>query len=490
MKRTGRIRLVAALGMGMLATAALACNLAAAQDPTETLAPTEAGAETSEPDSPPAEEASAGDEQPAGDEQSAGQAGVADTIYYGGNIITMEDALPAAQAIAIAGDHILAVGSDQEILALRGESTQAIDLQGNTVMPGFIDTHSHRLSQRSKWGFSTVEQAVEEALSQGWTGVHEQALTEDDLNGLIEADAHGELRLRVNAYLAINAFEGELLPDWFRAYQPGQQISPNLRIAGLKIFIDYDSGRQLLFEQDDLNELMRQLQSEGWTISVKAISIQAHELALNAFEYALNGESNETYRHRIEHSIAATGEQVARMARMGVIACIQPSLPSVIAFEPDTYQMREENGAQNSYRWRDYHDAGVLLIASPLNPFPGVEDHFSATHLSPTGLLYRSVTQVGVDDMPPEAWMLEQTLTVDQMLPMLTTQAAFSTFQDESLGSLLPGKLADLVILSGDPLSVAPEPPIRIPQRWSPAAPAASSVQLCARPGHPGELCP
>lgn len=378
-----------------------------------------------------------------------------EVIFHNGIIITMEELHPQAQAIAIAGERILAVGTNDEILALKDSSTQLIDLQGKTVEPGFIDSHTHRLTQRYKWGFSTLQEAVTEALSQGWTGLDELAIDQSQLQEFIALDAQGGLRSRVNVYLMVNTFEGNPLGDWFRAYQPGQQFSPYLRIAGLKIFIDYDSGRKLLFQQDELNELIRQLQSEGWTISVKAISIQSHELALNAYEYALNGESNDLHRHRIEHSIAASDEQVDRMARLGIIVCIQPSLPGVTSFDPDTYMMRDENGADNVWRWSDFLNGGVFMIASPLNPYPDVEEHLSPTHISPMGLLYRSVTKIGVGGQQPPEWMLEKALTVEQILPMLTINGAYATFAEDNKGSLTPGKYADLVILSGNPMTTS-----------------------------------
>ncbi|MDH3651096.1 MAG: amidohydrolase family protein, partial [Saprospiraceae bacterium] len=66
-----------------------------------------------------------------------------DKILYNANIITVEDAQPKAQALAIFGDRILAVGSDEEILRLATSLTRKIDMQGFTITPGFIDAHSH-----------------------------------------------------------------------------------------------------------------------------------------------------------------------------------------------------------------------------------------------------------------------------------------------------------------------------------------------------------
>lgn len=67
----------------------------------------------------------------------------AQTIYLGGDIVTVNDAAPTAQALAIKNGRILALGSEADILKLRDEATRVIDLQGKTLIPGFIDGHGH-----------------------------------------------------------------------------------------------------------------------------------------------------------------------------------------------------------------------------------------------------------------------------------------------------------------------------------------------------------
>ena len=66
-----------------------------------------------------------------------------DLILRNGNIVTMDTALPHVAALAIAGDRIVAVGSDAEIDALAGPATRVIDLAGALVLPGFCDAHIH-----------------------------------------------------------------------------------------------------------------------------------------------------------------------------------------------------------------------------------------------------------------------------------------------------------------------------------------------------------
>lgn len=389
-----------------------------------------------------------------------------DVIYYNANILTMDVRQPVASAIALTGDTIQALGSDAEVLALADSNTQVVDLGVLTITPGFIDSHEHRITARSKWGFSTVDEAAQEALSLGWTGLVELSVDENQLKEMIAADVAGKLRTRVNVYLIVNTFGGDPLGDWYQAYQPNQQFSPYLRIAGLKIFIDFNSGRELFWEQDELNQFVHQRQSEGWQVTMKAISIQSHELALNAYDYALDDESNDNYRYRIEHSVAADDSQVAWMSQMGIIASIQPSFPGVIWNEEDIRNLGEEEDITNMFRWRDYLDDGVFMIASAYNPptwagSSSSDEYFDYSHISAMGLIYRSVTQIGLGGSRPESWMLERALTVEELLPMLTINGAYATFEEDIKGSLTPGKWADLVVISENPLDVGAE---EIPQ--------------------------
>ncbi|MGH9836473.1 MAG: amidohydrolase [Blastocatellia bacterium] len=70
----------------------------------------------------------------------------ADTIYFNGRIVTMWDARPTAEAVAIRGARFLKVGSNAEVLQTAGSETKKIDLGGRTVLPGLIDSHTHPIS--------------------------------------------------------------------------------------------------------------------------------------------------------------------------------------------------------------------------------------------------------------------------------------------------------------------------------------------------------
>ena len=115
--------------------------------PTPLPATPTAGPEPS-PTVPPA----APDETPTGESEPPQSGLRPDVIFHNGSILTIETEQPQAQALAIQGESILAVGSDEDILALAGPQTQGIDLQGRALMPGFVDAHTHILSAPDQYG--------------------------------------------------------------------------------------------------------------------------------------------------------------------------------------------------------------------------------------------------------------------------------------------------------------------------------------------------
>ena len=385
----------------------------------------------------------------------------ADVIFHNGNLVTMADQHPAAQAIAINDDMILAVGSDQDMLAYASDQTITVDLEGKTMFPGFIESHSHRITQRGKWGYS-FEEATMNAARQGWTTLDELYVRQEEFEEMIAAAKDGQLFVRVNAFLSVNGFAGETYDDWYHDYDPGEQFGDNLRAAALKIFIDFDSGRTLLWEQDDLNAYVRDRQDEGWQVAVKAVGQNSHDLALNAYEYAMAGEPGEKFRYRVEHSVAANDAQIQRMAEDVVIASIQPAWPAQLWFEEDILNLGQEEGMETMFRWRDYLANGVVLAGSTYNPpnpenWEGYLEFQDDSHMSVPGVLYRNQTQRGYQYTPSEEWMKLAILPMDELLKALTINGAFAVFEEDVKGSLEPGKLADLVVLSDDPRDVEAE---------------------------------
>jgi predicted amidohydrolase YtcJ len=79
------------------------------------------------------------------------RAGSADLVLLNGKILTVDERFSIAQAVAIKGDRIVRVGTDQDVTRLAGPSTRRLDLRGRTVIPGLIDNHMHLLRAGTTW---------------------------------------------------------------------------------------------------------------------------------------------------------------------------------------------------------------------------------------------------------------------------------------------------------------------------------------------------
>ncbi|MFW9954986.1 MAG: hypothetical protein ACFFD3_10580, partial [Candidatus Thorarchaeota archaeon] len=149
----------------------------------------------------------------------------------------MEQSPSQVDAIAINEETIIAIGDESQILDMAGSNTRIIDLDGRALLPGFIDSHAHWILQWNYLNKSTPDEMIESVLSYGWTSISELFVNQDHLDELITLDQENRLRVRVNAYLRLN-WQLERFGNWYQAYQPGQEFSGNLRIGGVKIYMD------------------------------------------------------------------------------------------------------------------------------------------------------------------------------------------------------------------------------------------------------------
>ncbi|TFH07205.1 MAG: hypothetical protein E4H14_09015 [Candidatus Thorarchaeota archaeon] len=371
-----------------------------------------------------------------------------DFIIHNGDILTMEQSPAQVEALAIRGEYIVAAGDENDILAMAGSNTQVIDLEGRTLLPGFIDAHSHHIGDRNYVNQSTPEEVIESVLSSGWTSISELFVNQDRLDELITLDQQDDLRIRVNAYLPLN-YGLDMFGDWYQAYQPGQEYSSKLRIAGVKIFMDnwYTNWVQF-FSQTDLDSLVQQAHEDGFQIAFHSVTDNATDIVLNALESALDGQSNQLYRHRIEHLVLLRDDQIQRMADLGIIASFQLTWINSDWKLASSYPILQ-NYSHLAGRWSDILEAGIPSQGS--TDFPWL---LGQTNRSAMYAVSSAVTRVGGLGLIPTDWMLNQTLSVEQALRLLTIDAAYGTFQEDIKGSIKVGKFADLVILSDNPLTV------------------------------------
>jgi predicted amidohydrolase YtcJ len=192
----------------------------------------------------------------------------------------MAKGLPRAQAVAIQDDRIVAVGSDAQILPLCRPRTREIDLDGQTLMPGFIDAHTHLLNDADYWGMD-LDEAQQMALQDGITTLANMYVTPGFLAEMQEMADSGRLRVRTSLYLNYTTNCGDVLGDWCKQHPPTREPGEMLRIGGAKLFTDggscgspaptyehpFHSHGDLWFTQDELNAAIANIHAAGYQAS-------------------------------------------------------------------------------------------------------------------------------------------------------------------------------------------------------------------------------
>ena len=422
----------------------------------------------------------------------------ADVVFHNGSILTMETDQPEAQALAIQGESILAVGSDEDVLPLAGPQTQLIDLQGRTLMPGFVDAHTHILSSPDHYG-TDLEGVQDLALMYGITTLADASGTPDLLQRLQALEREDKLRVRTSVYMMYNSACGDAMGEWYREYAPTREPGEMLRIGGVKIFADggscnapavsfeYPSGvgrGDLYFAQEELDQVMADAQARGYQVAIHALGDRAVEQAQVAIAAALDGQPN-TLRHRVEHNAVLRPDLMGRYSEIGIVplifgryaTCAKLGATSKFKYVvPAEYQSWE-------WPWRE------LLDANPGLPIAWHGDDPPIPPLDPLIDLYGFVTRRDIAEdgsiCEPPDWLAANTITVDEALRLMTMGAAYALFRDEEVGSIAPEKLADLILLSENPVTVNPD---RIKDVEVLMTMISGRVEYCAR-GHE-ILCP
>jgi predicted amidohydrolase YtcJ len=225
-----------------------------------------------------------------------------------------------------------------------------------------------------------------------------------------------------------------------------------VRIGYLKTFMDGTLGSQTarmldgtgvqITSREQLVEIIRRGAQAGLPVAVHAIGDLANREALDAFEETRAEWQPLGLRHRIEHAQLLAAEDLPRFAELGVAASVQFSHAPSDRDLADRFWVGKTGGA---YAYRSLWDSGALLANGSDAP---IEE------LDPWAGVCAGVLRT-IDARGP--WHPEQRLTLDQALRATTVNPAWLARDEHRRGKLLPGFLADLVVLDRDPHELEPE---------------------------------
>lgn len=290
------------------------------------------------------------------------------------------------------------------------------------------------------------------------------ATTRDGQRDVMEAyeelDRAGKLPIRINKQLRLPTMKR--LKNFLRyGYRTGDG-SDFFRIGPLKIMTDGSLGGRTayifepysdapgdtgipLYAPGELNELVECAYANGLQVSGHAIGDRAVAMLLDAYEAAHRKYPRDDPRFRVIHASMVSRELLDRFRAGDIIADIQPSfVPSDMPFVVERLNPERVRWV---YCWRDFLDREIRISGGSDCPVETFE---------PLAGLQAAVARDG-RGAPPGGWMPEQKLTVEEALEIFTLGSAYSAFEENSKGSLTPGKLADMVVLEEDIRRVNPD---------------------------------
>lgn len=303
-----------------------------------------------------------------------------------------------------------------------------------------------------------VELAIEECLKKGVTSFHDAGSPFETIDLFKEFAKEGKLRMRLWVMIRdSNERLNQRLPG-YRIIGMGEN---HLTVKAIKRSIDGalgPHGAWLLKPYEDLpsstglntstvesvKETARIAIENDFQLCVHAIGDRANQETLNIFEEAFKAHPDKKdLRWRIEHSQHLHPDDIPRFGQLGVIASMQ----GIHCTSDGPYVLKrlgERRAEEGAYVWQKLMKSGVIICNGTDVP---VED------IDPIACFYATVTRKMKDGT---VFYPEQRMSRKEALRSYTYNCAYAAFQEDKLGSLSPGKLADIVVLSKD-IMTAPE---------------------------------
>ncbi|MCS7158123.1 MAG: amidohydrolase [Blastocatellia bacterium] len=276
-------------------------------------------------------------------------------------------------------------------------------------------------------------------------------------------------RARQRGELTVRVYARTPIPEWERQREVIAREGPGdewLRFGGFKGFVDGSLGSTTalffepytdapqtsgllhgqMFPEGIMKQRIAAADRAGFQCSIHAIGDKANALLLDIFEEVIRENGPRDRRFRIEHAQHLRPQDIPRMARLGVIASMQP----YHAIDDGRWAEKRigRERCKTTYAFRSLLDAGVRVTfgsdwpVAPLNPLLGI---------------YAAVTRKTLDGKNPNGWFPEQKITVEEAVRAYTVWGAYAEFAETVKGSIEVGKFADVVVLSRDIFTIPPD---------------------------------
>jgi predicted amidohydrolase YtcJ len=305
-----------------------------------------------------------------------------------------------------------------------------------------------------------VERALAHAASLGVTSVQHMNPEFTDVAIYNELLNEGKLTTRIYAAPLITQVDDEVKIGIRRAFG-----GPYLRIGAVKAYADGSLGSHTAYffepfrDQPDnrgilsdemhpislMRDRMMQADAAGLQICTHAIGDAGISAILDIYAEIDKEHGDRDRRWRIEHAQHMAAKDFDRFAQLRVIASVQPYHAIDDGRWAESRIGRDRSS--RTYAFRTFLNHGVRLALGT---------DWDVAPLNPMLTLYAATTRATLDGKNPNGWFPEQKLTTQEAIEAYTMGSAYAEFQENEKGSITPGKLADMVLLSEDVLTIDP----------------------------------
>jgi predicted amidohydrolase YtcJ len=301
-----------------------------------------------------------------------------------------------------------------------------------------------------------VKRGVDLYASRGWTGLHNMGASAGEVADQAALAAKGELPIRIDNYMSQAQGQGVLKDG------PSQDPTGLVRIRGVKMYMDGALGSRgaallapyadaegtglLVTPRETIDAVLAQAKASGAQIAIHAIGDRGNRLVLDAYQQAYGPDAAglKAARWRVEHAQVLAPDDLPRFAQLGVVASMQPSHAiGDLFFAPDRLGAERLKGA---YAWESLLKTGAVIAAGSDAPVEKGD---------PLVEFYAAAYRHDLKGFAGPQWGLDEAVTRQQALTMLTKGPAYAAFHEGDLGALTVGKPADLSVFSVD-LMTAP----------------------------------